>query len=174
MKRMTLFTSLIMVFSLFTATAALAGPGPAPGAGDPVGDMVMTQMQERAQINEATCQAGTPESECEPAQERTQARAEAQVRERDGDCLGTESECEPAQERDQVRDRDQVRADDGTCLGTDAECAADPEMTRTEAQNRLMERIAAAVGDSDGAEYLFAMVRWMFAHMFGPLSTLFL
>jgi hypothetical protein len=60
------------------------------------------------------------------------------------------------------------------CLGTDTACTADPQMTRTAAQNRLMERIATAVGDSGDGEYLFAMVRWMWAHLFGPLTALFL
>ncbi len=195
MKRMTLLTSLVMVFSLLTATVAFAGPGDS----GPAGETVMTQTQEGE--HDGDC-VGT-DTECEPVQERTQARAQTQERELDGDCVGTDTECEPAQERTQTRteaqvrndegacagtdteceaelDRDQIRDQgltrpvDGTCAGTDTECAAERAMVQTEERNQVMERIAAVIGDSEGGGYLFAMVRWMLAHMYGPLSALFL
>ena len=224
MKRMTLLTSLVMVFSLLTATVAFAGPGDS----GPAGETVMTQTQEGE--HDGDC-VGT-DTECEPVQERTQTRAQTQERELDGDCVGTDTECEPVQERtqtrteaqvrndegacagtdteceaeldrdrlrdqdmtraangacagtdteceaeldrDRLRDQDMTRAADGTCAGTDAECAAERAMVQTEERNQVMERIAAVIGDSEGGGYLFAMVRWMLAHMYGPLSALFL
>ena len=66
MKRMMLLASLIMVFSLMTATAAPAGTGSKAGDTTKNGDTVMAQTQERnrAQVQEPSCRAGDPESEC--------------------------------------------------------------------------------------------------------------
>lgn len=147
MKRMTLLTSLIMVFSLVTATAAIADSGSKAGDGSQNTDAVMTQAQERAraQVREPSCQAGDPDSDCEAAQTRTQAREEVQVREHDGECLGTDAECKPAQ-----------------------------EMNRAEIQERIMRRLAVFAESSGDGEYLRAVVRWMRTHMYGPLSALFM
>lgn len=176
MKRMMLLTSLIMVFSLFTAAAAVAGQGPGAGEGGQVGETVMSQTQERAQVHaeEAPCAADDEAPECEPARERTQAREQIQVRDYDGECVGTDADCEAVQDRIQARDRDQVRLNDGTCTDEGSECEPVREMTRAQAYERIMERIAAYNGGSGEGEYLFAMVRWMWTHMYGPLSTLFL
>jgi hypothetical protein len=47
-------------------------------------------------------------------------------------------------------------------------------MARTQAFERIMERIAA-FGDGTGdGEYLLAMVRHIWRYMYGPLSALFL
>jgi len=189
MKRMTLLTSLIMVFSLLTATAAIADSGSKAGDGSRNTDTVMTQAQERArdQVREPSCQAGDPDSDCEAAQTRTQTREEAQVREHDGECLGTDKECEADQERSQARDRDQGRLNDGEgsqtrtqarepdseCVGTDAECERAHEMNRAEIQERIMRRLAVFAEGSGDGEYLRAVVRWMWTHMYGPLSALF-
>ena len=176
MKRMTLLVSLIMVFSVFAVTAAVAGPGPGPGEGDRVGETVMTQTQERAQVHvdDAPCVAGDEASECDPVRERTQAHEQNQVRDSDGECVGTDAECEAVQDRTQVRDRDQVRATDGACTEAGSECEPARATTRTEAYERMMERVAAYAGDSGEGEYLFAMVRRMWTYMYGPLSALFL
>ena len=200
---MTLLVSLIMVFSLFAVTAAVAGPGPGTGDGERVGETVMTQTQERAEVHadDSPCVAGDEAPECEPVRERTQTREQVQEREYDGACAGTDEECEAAKERTQTRAQNQVRQDGGTCIGIAAECEAvrDPiqardrdrdqirtsdgactdceparEMTRTEAYERIMERVAAYVDGSGEGGYLFAMVRWIWTHMYGPLSALFL
>lgn len=73
MKRMTLLTSLIMVFSLVTATVASADSGSKAGDGSQNTDVVATQTQERArvQVQEPSCQSGDPDSGCEVAQTRT-------------------------------------------------------------------------------------------------------
>jgi len=182
MKRMMLLASLIMVFSLFTAAAAIAGPGPGAGEGEPVGETVMTQAQERVQVHaeEAPCVAGGEAPECEQVRARTQAREQIQnqVREDDGTCVGTAAECEavrdPIQARD--RDRDQNRTSDGACTEAGTECEPAREMTRTEAYERIMERVAAYVDGNGEGGYLFAMVRriWTHMHMHGPLSAMFL
>ena len=189
MKRMTLLTSLIMVFSLVTATAAIADSGSKAGGGSRNTDAVMTQAQERAQdqVREPSCQAGDPNSDCEAAQTRTQAREEIQVREHDGECLGTDKECVADQERVQVRDRDQERLNDGDgvqtrsqarepdgeCVGTGTECEQAREMNRAEIQERIMRRLAVFAEGSGDGEYLRALVRWMYAQMYGPFSALF-
>ena len=176
MKRMMLLTSLIMVFSLFTASAAIAGPGPGPGEGDRIGETVMTQTQERAQVHaeEAPCAAGDEAPECETVRERTQTREQDQVREHDGECVGADAECEAVQDRVQARDRDQVRLNNGTCTDEGTGCEPAREMAHTQAYERIMERIAAYADGSGEGGYLFAMVRWMLNRMYVPLSALFL
>jgi len=173
---MTLLVSLIMVFSLFAVTAAVAGPGPGTGEGDRVGETVMTQTQERAEVHadDAPCATGDEASECEPVRERTQTREQNQVREDDGQCVGTAAECEAVRDPIKARDRDQTRTNDGACTEAGTDCDPAREMTRTEAYERIMERVAAYVGDSGEGEYLFAMVRRMWTYMYGPLSALFL
>ena len=47
-------------------------------------------------------------------------------------------------------------------------------MARTQAYERIMERIRAYTDASDDGDYLFAMVRWMWTRMYGGLSALFL
>ena len=190
MRRMTLFTSLIMVFSFVAATAAMADSGSKAGDGSQNADTVMTQAQERArdQVREPSCQAGDPDSDCEAAQTRTQAREEVQVREHDGECLGTDKECAADQERTQARDRDQERLHDGEgsqtrtqarepdseCVGADAECERAQEMNRAEIRERIMRRLAVFAEGSGDGEYLRALVRWMYAHGYGPFSALFM
>ena len=171
---MTLLVSLIMVFSLFAVTAAVAGPGPVTGEGDSAGETVRTQTQERAEVHsdDAPCAAGDEAPECEPVRERTQSRERVQEREYDGRCVESGAECDPVRDPIQARDRDrdQIRTNDGACT----DCDPEREMTRTEAYERLMERVAAYVGDSGEGEYLFAMVRRIWTQLYGPLSALFL
>ena len=71
MKRMTLLTSLIMVFSLITATAAIAGTGRRPETvrRHRYGDVPDAGTDGPRQVQEPSCQAGDPESECEPVQD---------------------------------------------------------------------------------------------------------
>jgi hypothetical protein len=45
-------------------------------------------------------------------------------------------------------------------------------MNRSEIEERIMKRFAFVDGRGDG-EYLRALVRWMYAHMYGPISALF-
>ena len=175
MRRMTLLMSLVMVFSLITATAAIAGNGENGPDGSRTTEPMMTQTQERdrVQVQEPACQAGDPAPECEPAQTRTQTREHLQVREHDGECLGTDNKCESDQERSQERDRDQARLNDGECVGTDADCEQTREMLRSGAQERIAERLAALADGSGDGEYLRVLVRFMLAHMYGPFSALF-
>lgn len=49
MKRTTLLTAVALGFSLFTVTAAIAGPGPGTGEGDHIGDTLRLQTHTRAQ-----------------------------------------------------------------------------------------------------------------------------
>ncbi|MGB5732787.1 MAG: hypothetical protein WBN24_14380, partial [Acidimicrobiia bacterium] len=109
----------------------------------------------------------------EAAQTRTQAREEVQVREHDGECLGTDKGCEADQDRAQARDRDQIRANDGVCFRADSECDPLREMTRAEAEERIVEHLAALAAGSVDGEYLRVLTRWMLAHMYGPFSALF-
>lgn len=195
MKRMTLLTSLIMVFSLITATAAIGDSGSKAGEGFQNTDTVMTQAQERNrdQVPEPSCQAGDPDSDCEAAQTRTQARAETQVREHGGGCPGADAECELVQDRNQTRDRDQERLNDGEgaqtrtqaraevqvrelngeCVGADAECEPARAMSRAEIQERIMRRLAAFVDGGGEGEYIRVLMRRVLAHMYGPISALF-
>jgi hypothetical protein len=171
---MTLLTSLIVVFSMITASVAIAGTGAKAGEGSPSTDTMMNMTQEGSgrQVQEPACEAGVPDSDCASEPARTQTRDQMQVREHDGECLGTDEECEAAQERTQARDRDQIRSNDGECVGTDPACEQRREMNRSEIEERIMKRFAFVDGRGDG-EYLRALVRWMYAHMYGPISALF-
>ena len=46
-------------------------------------------------------------------------------------------------------------------------------MNRAEIQERIMRRLAVFAEGSGDGEYLRALVRWMYAHMYGPFSALF-
>jgi hypothetical protein len=70
MKRMTLLTTLALVFSLFTVTAAIAGSGPGTGQAEQAGDTLMAQRR----TNGGECQAA---DDCQ-----TGEQSMAQVRER--------------------------------------------------------------------------------------------
>jgi hypothetical protein len=171
---MTLLASLMVVFSMITASAAIAGTGAKAGEDSPsTGTMMnMTQERSRMQVQEPACDAGVPDSDCASEPARTQTREETQVREHDGECLGTDEECEAAQERTQARDRDQIRSTDGECVGSDPACEQQREMSRSQMEERIMKRFAFVDGSGDG-EYLRALVRWMYARMYGPISALF-
>ena len=177
MKRMTLLTSLIMVFSLITATAAIAGTGAKAGEGSQNTDTVMPQTQERTraqeQVQEPSCQAGDPAFACEPLQARTQAREELQVRNPDSECLGTDKECAADQEQAPERDRDQIRSNDDACVGTGAECEQLRETHRAEIQERIMMRLAVFADGSGEGEYLRVLTRRVLAYINGPISALF-
>lgn len=133
MKRMTLLTGLALVFSLFTVTAAIAGPGPGAGQAEQAGDTLTTQTR----ANDATCQG----DDC-PAGDmvRTQDRVQDQV----GECQS--DDCpngEPTKTQAQTQSRTQTKS--GECQGDD--CRTDePIMTQLQTRERLTERLVAMLG----------------------------
>ena len=132
MKRMTLLTPLALVFSLFTVTAAIAGPGPGSGEGDQAGDTVMTQTQDR-ECQADDCQTG------EMVMTRTQTRTQ------DGECQA--DDCQ-AGEQVKAQAQTQARAHAGECEGDD--CQAEEALTTQEqVRERLVNRIAAMLGEGD-------------------------
>jgi hypothetical protein len=141
MKRMTLFTSLVLVLSLFTVTAAIAGSGPGVRDGDQSGGVATTQEQTRT--NDATCQG----DDC-PAGDmvRLQDRVQDQV----GECQS--DDC-PTGEPTKAQTQTQAQLKSGECLADD--CQADEalmanEQIRERFMNRLLEMLGAETAEVEG------------------------
>lgn len=173
MKRITLLTVVALVFSLFTVTAAIAGPGPDSREGAQVPDPITKQDRDQVQARVSDSdqdQAQTRDQEqarsSDPEQDRAQTREQAQARVSDPD---------QDQEQTQEETQNQIREQVGDCSGDSSGTDCDPirEETRTEAHNRVMDRFAAMIGDDgEGAEYRH-MFQWVWAFVLGPLRVLF-
>ncbi len=171
MKRITLLTVVALVFSLFTVTAAIAGPGPDSREGAQVPDPITKQDRDQVQARVSDSdqdQAQTRDQEqvrsSDPEQDRAQTREQARVSDPDQD-----------QEQTQEETQNQIREQVGDCSGDSSGTDCDPirEETRTEAHNRVMDRFAAMIGDDgEGAEYRH-MFQWVWAFVLGPLRVLF-
>lgn len=120
MKRMTLLTVLALVFSLFTVTAAIAGPGPGTGEGD----------QDR------DCRVVDGMSDCDFDQDRIQAKTNA-------------PDVEQPQTKEQAQNQNQYRYEYqnqvGECQAEDCP-TEDAPMTQEQIRERVMTRILEMLG----------------------------
>ncbi|MEA3502353.1 MAG: hypothetical protein U9R47_06230 [Actinomycetota bacterium] len=191
MKRITLLTVVALVFSLFTVTAAIAGPGPDSREGAQVPDPITTQDRDQVQARSSDSdqdqeqareqvQARSSDSD----QDQEQAREQVQARSSDSDQDQEQAReqvqaqvSDPDQDQGQTQEQTQyqIREQVGDCSGDSSSTDCDPirDETRTEAHNRVMDRFAVMMGDDgENAEYRH-MFQWVWTFVLGPLRVLF-
>ena len=173
MKRITLLTVVALVFSLFTVTAAIAGPGPDSREGAQVPDPITKQDRDQVQARSSDPDQGQEQAReqvqarsSDPDQGQEQAREQVQARSSD-----------PDQDREQTQEetQNQIREQAGDCSGDSSGTDCDPirEETRTEAHNRVMDRFAAMIGDDGKSAEYRHMFQWVWTFVLGPLQVLF-
>ena len=116
MKRITLLTVVALVFSLFTVTAAIAGPGPDSREGAQVPDPITKQDRDQVQARS---------SDPDQDQEQTQEETQNQIREQAGDCSGDSSgtDCDPIREETRSEAHNRVMARFAEMIGDDGKSA---------------------------------------------------
>lgn len=144
MKRMTLLTALALVFSLFTVTAAIAGPGPGAGDGEQAGEPAMTQTAAQVQTRVGECQTDECQTS-EMTQTQTQAQTQAQTQEKEqvGECQAGD-DC-PAGDQAKTQTRTQTEAQLKECQADDCQ-GEEALMERVQTRERVMNQLLAMLG----------------------------
>lgn len=158
MRRITLITTIALVFGMMTASAVSAESGPkSDEAGQP--DAVQEQVREHDQA----CGSTDAISDCDPVRTQIRDRERTETQERDGECLS--GDCDPV--RTQTRDhaRTQILERDAVCR-EDADRVADCDPIRRQTRDQGRDEAFEALwqrltGGSDWNGQYRSLARWM-------------